>query len=160
MAAWSATRAYRFLLTRFSSFNKWSSGTVRDTSEYAPSVNKACAELAERDFREAIELARKMGAKSPELRATTSLARLLRDTNRRDEAHAMLSEIYNWFTEGFETDDLKGRQGAARRAEQFTMIAFRFGSKLLIGSSLTEVASHRPSCLPLGGFRALTASFA
>jgi len=41
------------------------------------------------------------------LRATVSLARLLRDTDRRDEARAMLSEIYNWFTEGFDTVDLK-----------------------------------------------------
>ena len=35
-----------------------------------------------------------------------SLARLLRDNNRRDEARAMLAEIYNWFTEGFDTRDL------------------------------------------------------
>jgi class 3 adenylate cyclase/tetratricopeptide (TPR) repeat protein len=63
--------------------------------------------LAEADFREAIALAQKMSAKALELRATTSLARLLCDTNRRDEARAMLSEIYNWFTEGFDTADLK-----------------------------------------------------
>lgn len=48
-----------------------------------------------------------MGAKSWELRATTSLARLLRDTDGRDEARAMLAQIYNWFTEGFDTADLK-----------------------------------------------------
>ena len=42
-----------------------------------------------------------------ELRATVNLARLLRDTNRRDEARAMLADIYNWFTEGFDTADLK-----------------------------------------------------
>jgi hypothetical protein len=63
--------------------------------------------LSERDFREAIELSRKISAKSPELRATTSLARLLRDTSRRDDARAMLAEVYNWFTEGFDTADLK-----------------------------------------------------
>jgi len=63
--------------------------------------------LAEADFREAISLAQKMGAKAWELRATTSLARLLRENNRRDEARAMLAEIYNWFTEGFDTADLK-----------------------------------------------------
>jgi predicted ATPase len=40
------------------------------------------------------------------LRATTSLARL-RDTGRCDEARAMLADIYNWFTEGFDTADLK-----------------------------------------------------
>jgi predicted ATPase len=42
-----------------------------------------------------------------ELRATVSLARLLRDTNRRDEARVMLADIYTWFTEGFDTADLK-----------------------------------------------------
>jgi predicted ATPase len=62
---------------------------------------------AEQSFRMGIEIARSQKAKSWELRATTSLTRLLRDTNRRDEAHAMLAEIYNWFTEGFDTADLK-----------------------------------------------------
>jgi predicted ATPase len=42
-----------------------------------------------------------------ELRATMSLARLLQKQGRRDEARAMLSEIYGWFTEGFDTPDLK-----------------------------------------------------
>jgi hypothetical protein len=64
-------------------------------------------ESAEADFREAISLAQQMSAKAWELRTVASLARLLRDTNRRDEARAMLSEIYNWFTEGFDTADLK-----------------------------------------------------
>ena len=61
---------------------------------------------AEQYFRKAIEVARNQEAKFWELRATTSLARLLRDTNRRDEARAMLAEIYNWFSEGFDTADL------------------------------------------------------
>jgi predicted ATPase len=64
-------------------------------------------EPAEADFREAIALAQKMGAKAWELRATTSLARLLAKRGRRDEARAMLGEIYGWFTEGFDTADLK-----------------------------------------------------
>jgi class 3 adenylate cyclase/tetratricopeptide (TPR) repeat protein len=58
-------------------------------------------------FRRAIEIARGQGAKWYELRATNGLARLLRDANRRDEARKLLSEIYNWFTEGFDTADLK-----------------------------------------------------
>jgi predicted ATPase len=62
---------------------------------------------AEKCFRKAIDIARGQSAKWWELRATVSLARLLRDTNRRDEARAMLAEIYNWFTEGFDTADLK-----------------------------------------------------
>jgi class 3 adenylate cyclase/tetratricopeptide (TPR) repeat protein len=64
-------------------------------------------EPAEADFRKALVLARSMGAKALELRASMSFARLLRDTGRRDEAHSMLAEIYNWFTEGFDTADLK-----------------------------------------------------
>jgi class 3 adenylate cyclase/tetratricopeptide (TPR) repeat protein len=81
-----------------------------------PETNRVRGELrlkqgersrAEADFREAIALAQKMSAKAWELRATSSLARLLRDTNRRDEARAMLPEIYGWFTEGFDTADLK-----------------------------------------------------
>jgi predicted ATPase len=52
-------------------------------------------------------VARAQEAKWWELRASVSLARLLRDTNRRDEARTMLGEIYNWFSEGFDTADLK-----------------------------------------------------
>ncbi len=62
---------------------------------------------AERSFRTAIEIARRQSAKSWELRATTSLARLLDRQSRREEARAMLGQIYGWFTEGFDTADLK-----------------------------------------------------
>ena len=62
---------------------------------------------AESCFREAVEIAQRQQAKSWQLRATMSLARLLRDTDRRDEARRMLSGIYGWFTEGFDTADLK-----------------------------------------------------
>jgi tetratricopeptide (TPR) repeat protein len=62
---------------------------------------------AEACFRKAIEIARRQSAKWWELRATTSLAQLLSKQGRRDEARAMLAEIYNWFTEGFDTGDLK-----------------------------------------------------
>jgi predicted ATPase/class 3 adenylate cyclase len=56
-------------------------------------------------FQRAIEIARKQSAKSWELRATMSLARLLAKQGKRDEARRMLAEIYNWFTEGFGTAD-------------------------------------------------------
>jgi predicted ATPase len=62
---------------------------------------------AERHLRAATDIAHAQEAKWWELRATVSLARLLSDTARRDEARAMLAEIYNWFTEGFDTADLK-----------------------------------------------------
>jgi len=64
------------------------------------------AEAAE-CFRDAIELARRQSAKSWELRATMSLARLLDKEGRGDEARTMLAGIYGWFTEGFDTTDLK-----------------------------------------------------
>jgi DNA-binding winged helix-turn-helix (wHTH) protein/tetratricopeptide (TPR) repeat protein len=65
------------------------------------------AAQAEQSFRTAIEIARAQSAKSWELRATTSLARLLAKHHKRKEARAMLAEIYDWFTEGFDTADLK-----------------------------------------------------
>jgi predicted ATPase len=67
----------------------------------------SAAAQAEACFRRAIEIARGQSVKWAELRSTVSLARLLRSTNRRDEARAMLAEIYNWFSEGFDTADLK-----------------------------------------------------
>ena len=64
-------------------------------------------EEASNCMRTALEIAKGHGSKSWELRATLGLARLLRDTNRREEAGSMLADIYGWFTEGFDTADLK-----------------------------------------------------
>jgi class 3 adenylate cyclase/predicted ATPase len=58
-------------------------------------------------FEQAITIARQQEARSWELRAVMSLARLLAQRGRRDEARAMLAEIYGWFTEGFDTPDLR-----------------------------------------------------
>jgi predicted ATPase len=68
-------------------------------------ISKA-AEAAQ-SFRMAIDVARAQSAKSWKLRVTMSLARLLRNSGRRDEARAMLAHIYGWFTEGFDTADLR-----------------------------------------------------
>ncbi|MBI3801357.1 MAG: tetratricopeptide repeat protein [Deltaproteobacteria bacterium] len=62
---------------------------------------------AEACFLKAIEIARKQPAKSLELRAMTSLARLWQQQGKKDKAHQMLAEIYGWFTEGFDTKDLQ-----------------------------------------------------
>jgi predicted ATPase len=62
---------------------------------------------AESCFRQAIEVARRQGAKSWELRAAMSLSRLWQRQDKRAEAHELLAPIYGWFTEGFDTLDLQ-----------------------------------------------------
>ncbi|HUB43968.1 MAG TPA: hypothetical protein VMB73_03195, partial [Acetobacteraceae bacterium] len=62
---------------------------------------------AEERFRQALDRARQQGALSWELRAATSLARLLRDQGRSADAKALLQPVYDRFSEGFQTADLK-----------------------------------------------------
>jgi predicted ATPase len=62
---------------------------------------------AERSFRAALSIAREQGTRGFELRAATSLARLLRDDGRREEARQLLAPVYDSFTEGFDTADLR-----------------------------------------------------
>jgi class 3 adenylate cyclase/predicted ATPase len=65
------------------------------------------AAKAEAYFQRALAVARKQQAKSWELRAAMSMARLWRDQGKRDEARDLLAPVYGWFTEGFDTLDLK-----------------------------------------------------
>jgi predicted ATPase len=62
---------------------------------------------AECSLQKAIEIARQQAAKSLELRASTSLARLWQGQGKYKEAQQMLAEVHSWFTEGFDTADLK-----------------------------------------------------
>ena len=64
-------------------------------------------EEAQNAFEEALRVARRQQAKSYELRTATSLAGLRRDQGRRTEARDLLAPIYGWFSEGFNTTDLK-----------------------------------------------------
>ena len=68
----------------------------------APDAAKAAAY-----FEHALSVARKQQAKSWELRAATSMARLWRDQGKRQQARELLAPIYGWFSEGFHTLDLK-----------------------------------------------------
>ena len=70
-------------------------------------LDSANAAAAEQSFREAIEVSRRQSTRLFELEATTSLAHLLDKQGKRDEARAILADIYNWFSEGFDTADLK-----------------------------------------------------
>ena len=78
-----------------------------DANTSVQSSKSKAGEEAEGCFRKAIEIARRQQAKSLELRATVSLARLWQHQGKSREAQQMLSEIYNWFTEGFDTKDLQ-----------------------------------------------------
>ncbi len=97
------------------------------------------AEEAEENFLTAIKIAKHIDAKWWELRATNSPARLLRDSGRRDDARAMLAEIYNWFTEGFYTADLKDAKDFARPTERVAgsvcprLIILRLGQRSRFG---------------------------
>jgi class 3 adenylate cyclase/predicted ATPase len=92
---------------------------VETTNErwFEPDIHRIAGEIAllspepdaakaEAHFRRALAVARKQQAKSLELRAAMSMARLWRDQGKRDEARALLAPVYGWFTEGFETLDL------------------------------------------------------
>jgi predicted ATPase len=93
---------------------------VETTKEtwFEAEINRMAGEIAlmspERDsakaescFERALAVARAQQAKSWELRSATSMARLWRDQGKRDEARNLLAPVYGWFTEGFDTLDLK-----------------------------------------------------
>ena len=94
------------------------------------------AEAAEDHFRQALDWARRQGALSWELRAATSLARLWRDQNRTKAAREILAPVYDRFTEGFETTDLKAaklllgdlRAVATRNRWMSLRLRFRFAA--------------------------------
>jgi predicted ATPase len=93
---------------------------VETTKErlYEAEINRIAGELslkppqpdgakAQAYFERALAVARAQQAKSWELRAAMSMARLWRDQGKRDAARDLLAPVYNWFTEGFDTLDLK-----------------------------------------------------
>jgi class 3 adenylate cyclase/predicted ATPase len=86
---------------------KWCEAEVhRVAGEIALKSPEPDATQAQACFERALSVARAQQAKSWELRAATSLARLWRDQGKRQEAHDLLAPIYGWFTEGFDTLDL------------------------------------------------------
>jgi predicted ATPase len=93
---------------------------IKTTKErwHEPEVNRIAGEIAlmspdrnatkaEAHFQTALQIARQQQAKSWELRAVMSLARLWRDQGKVQQARELLALVYNWFTEGFDTRDLK-----------------------------------------------------
>ena len=87
---------------------RWCEAEVnRVAGEIALMTPEPDAAKAEAYFERALAAARKQQAKSWELRAAMSLARLWRDQCKGDEARDLLAPVYGWFTEGFDTPDLK-----------------------------------------------------
>lgn len=84
----------------------WDADLHRLDGDLILAIGGAPEEAAAR-YQQALDIARAQEAKSFELRAATSLARLWRDQGKRAEAHDLHAPIYGWFTEGFETGDLK-----------------------------------------------------
>jgi predicted ATPase len=85
----------------------WDAEFLRQKGEIRLEQDPAAREEAVSLFLRAIATAKSQEGKFFELRAATSLARLLRDQGKRDEARALLQPIYDWFTEGFDTAYLK-----------------------------------------------------
>jgi predicted ATPase len=87
---------------------RWFEAEVkRMAGEIALKSPKPDGAKAETYFEQAIVVARAQQAKSWELRAAMSMARLWRDQGKREEARELLAPVYGWFTEGFDTLDLK-----------------------------------------------------
>jgi predicted ATPase len=85
---------------------KWCEAEVhRIAGEIA--LKSPAPEKAEKHFERALGVARQQQAKSWELRAAMSLVRLWRDQGKVQQARELLAPVYNWFTEGFDTRDLK-----------------------------------------------------
>jgi predicted ATPase len=85
----------------------WEADVHRMAGEIALKSPEADAAKAQAYFERALAIARKQQAKSWELRAAMSMARLWRDQGKRVEARELLAPVYGWFTEGFDTVDLK-----------------------------------------------------
>jgi predicted ATPase len=87
---------------------KWCEADVQRTAgEIALTLPAPEVAKAEAYFERALAVAREQQAKSWELRAAMSMARLWRDQGKRQQAHDLLAPVYGWFTEGFDTLDLK-----------------------------------------------------
>ncbi len=70
------------------------------------------------NFLKALDIARRQEAKSWELRAATSLARLWQSQGKRQDPYDLLAPVYNWFTEGFDTTDLQEAKALLQELSQ------------------------------------------
>jgi class 3 adenylate cyclase/predicted ATPase len=85
----------------------WEAEVHRLTGDALLMLNNVSSEAVQAEYERALEIARQSGAKSLELRAATSLARLWKKDSRHEDGRNLLQPVYEWFTEGFDTPDLK-----------------------------------------------------
>jgi predicted ATPase len=85
----------------------WDPELLRLKGELLMALDHGATADAEIAFCQAMDIARRQSSKAWELRAAMSMARLWRDQGKRDEARELLAPVYGWFTEGFDTRDLK-----------------------------------------------------
>jgi predicted ATPase len=85
----------------------WAAELCRIRGEVLLGQNLSAMRASEEAFAQALDIARQQEARMLELRAATSLARLWKDLGRRTEALELLAPIYQWFTEGHDTLDLR-----------------------------------------------------
>ena len=101
----------------------WEAEINRVAGEIALLSPEPNATTAETYFERAVAVARQQQAKSPELRAAMSLARLWRDQGKMQQARELLAPVYGWFTEGFDTRDTpepqKRQRPWRRRGHEF-----------------------------------------
>jgi predicted ATPase len=86
----------------------WEPEVHRLRGTLALAMQASASEEAGQNFHRALTLARAHQSRSLELRAATSLAQLWAEQGKRTQARDLLAPVYGWFTEGFETEDLKG----------------------------------------------------
>ncbi len=86
----------------------WLKGKLLLNAERSPRHAELTPEAC---FRKALDIARQQQAKSMELRAAMSLARLWQSQGKRQDAYELLAPVYDWFTEGFDTADLQKAKG-------------------------------------------------
>jgi predicted ATPase len=115
----SGERFYGAELYRLTGELTLARSSVQRLESSVPSPQAEVEREAEACFHKAIDIARKQQAKSLELRATTSLARLWQQQGKHHAARTMLSEIYNWFTEGFDTQDLKDAKALLEEISEY-----------------------------------------
>ena len=96
---------------RWETFILWVKGQIYATGPQQDLERAAAC------YRESCEIARRQGARSMELRATMSLAELRSQEGRKADARNLLAPIYEWFTEGFDTPDLKDAKALLDRLE-------------------------------------------